>query len=1069
MRKINSVSLNALSNKRSKGAFRLVILITFLFCLTVNAQNRKVSGQVFDSNGIPAAGATVLVKGTDRGASADFDGKYSIEASPEEILVFSFIGFKTQEVRVGDKSEIKVNLEPSEESLDDVVIVAFGKEQKNESVVGAVSKISGEKLMSVRMGSSLENSLQGRLPGLTVIQTDPTPGEEAIGGYYAASPIQMSIRGNSSMGNNAPLLIVDGVERPFSNLDPNDVETVTILKDASMTAVYGVRGANGVVIITTKRGRKGSIELDFSSSISAKEAAILPEYMNAYETMLLRNEAYRNDGLWNLIISDEALAHYRDQDLPYLYPNTEWMDYFFKTGFDQTYNLNARGGNNFVQYYSSIGFLKEGDIWSVGDSFPYQYDDQNAHYGSTRYNFKNNLDFNITKTSKLTVNLGGNVKAWGKPIDTFTQPIWYQAVTSLPFYPEEALALYPDERIPYNQTGNRPYINPNQGEVKLNWLGGQGFNRYKSNELNVDLKFDQKLDFITPGLSTTFLYSYNSNIIYQKTFNLPQYFGYYLNPDTQEWSRYDNFGTENLDTPQPVLQVNNSENIFQSNLVNKSHYLQYNLNYANSFGKHTVSALGLFSRRESVFYLAEFPHYEENWVANTSYNYDDRYFLEASVAHSGSEKFAPGLRFGTFPAAGVGWVMSNEKFFADLKKTVNLLKLKYSYGLVGSDAGIARWLYRSEYLPGGGTLFGFPQQSYGYINEGSLAVTNATWEEAYKQNIGLELGLLNGGITLNVDLFDERRENMLQSRQRVPAFVGVPAPQGNIGSSKSHGFEVELGLNKYFEDGSYITFSGNVAASENRLVYYDESDNIPFNLKAEGKPVDIARRMNSYTPATGIVTQGFYQDFDDLFLYPRVGGGNPILGDFKYLDLNGDGTVDSQDRIVAKNPSIPNLTWNATLGGAYKNLSLELNFYGISSVQTPMRQGGMFYLYPFTENVDNAYTAHANHWTPTNRDAEFPAVHAEATKQYNYQISDFAMVEGKYIRLRSANLRYAIYSDMLDRTLGIKNLELGLIGTNLWTWRKRKWGGDPEGGNYGVDFGAYPQMRRYTFQLRARF
>tara|TARA_R110002049_G_scaffold38978_6_gene120468 strand:- start:78528 stop:81659 length:3132 start_codon:yes stop_codon:yes gene_type:complete len=1043
-----------------------MLVFMFIFSMASYAQQGNITGTVVDSNGEPVLGVTILVKGTIRGVSTDFDGKYSISATSNETLVFSYVGYKTQEVPVKGKKTINVTFVEDQEVLDDVVVVAFGKAQKQESIVGAVSKISGEKLMSVRMGSSVENSLQGRLPGLTVIMTDPTPGEEAVGGYYAASPIQMSIRGNSSMGNNTPLFIVDGVERPFSNLDPNDIESISILKDASATAVYGVKGANGVVIVTTKRGQVGAIELDFSTSLSVKTAAILPEYMNAYETMKLRNEAWANDGLWNLMVSDEVLEHYRTQDLPYLYSDFDWMDYYFEPGFDQTYNLNARGGNDFVKYYASIGFLKEGDIWSVGNEFPYDYDKQNAHYGSTRYNFKNNLDFNLSKTTKLTINLGGNVKAWGKPEDTFTQPIWYEPVTSMPFYPQDALTQYPDNLIPYNQTGNRPFINPAQGEVEMHWLGGRGFNRFKANELNADISFNQELDFITKGLSTGMLYSYNTNVIYQKRFELPLFFGYYLNPDTQQWSRYDNGGGEDLDTPQPALNVNNSEQIFQGS---RSQYYQFNLGYNRSFGKHNVSGFGLFSRREARFSLAEFPHYEENWVGRGTYNYDDRYFFEASVAHTGSEKFAPGLRFGTFPAAATGWVISNEKFYGNIKKAMNRLKIKYSYGIVGSDAGINRWLYLSEYTEGGGTSFGYPQQGYGYINEGNLPILDATWEKAYKQNIGFEVGFFNDLVTLDVDLFDERRENMLQPRQRVPSWAGVPAIQANIGSSKSHGFEVELGINKGFRDGSYVMFKGNLTASENRMVYYDESENIPFNLRAQGKPVDIARRMGSYTPATGIVDKGFYQDFDELFLWPKVGGGNPIVGDLKFLDFNGDGTVDGQDRVVAESPSIPNVTWNGTLGGGYKNLSFELNFYGISSVQTPMRQGGIFYLYPFTENKDNAYTAHADHWTPTNTNPEFPAVHAEATKQYNYQISSFSMIEGQYIRLRSANVRYAFKSPGIKKATGISSLELGLIGTNLWTWRKRKWGGDPEGGNYGVDFGAYPQMKRYTLELRAKF
>ena len=395
MKKINYIPCRGVPCKFNWKHYKFMFFLMFILSITANAQNLNITGTVKDPQNTPVFGATILIKGTTRGVSSDFDGKFSINVPTGKTLVISYIGYKTQEIVVKNETPLNIILIESQEVLEDVVVVAFGKIQKQESVVGAISKISGDKLMSVRMGSSVENSLQGRLPGLTVIQTDPTPGEEALGGYYAASPIQMSIRGNSSMGNNTPLFIVDGVERTFSNLDPNDIESISVLKDASATAVYGVKGANGVIIVTTKRGKKGTIELDFSSSFSMKEAAILPEYMDAYNTMLLRNEAYANDGLWNLMIPDNILEHYRTQDLPYLYSNFDWMDYYFKPAFDQTYNLNARGGNNFVQYYASIGFLKEGDIWNVGDKFPYDYDSQNAHYGSTRYNFKNNLDFNI--------------------------------------------------------------------------------------------------------------------------------------------------------------------------------------------------------------------------------------------------------------------------------------------------------------------------------------------------------------------------------------------------------------------------------------------------------------------------------------------------------------------------------------------------------------------------------------------------------------------------------------------------------------------------------------------------
>ncbi|MFZ5942181.1 MAG: SusC/RagA family TonB-linked outer membrane protein [Bacteroidota bacterium] len=1043
-----------------------VLLFFFLFSLSspVQAQVREVTGTVVDANGETVIGATVVVKGTTQGTTTDVNGRFKINVTSNDVLVFSFVGYETQEIKVGANSVIYVTMEQAQLTMDEVVVVGYGV-QKKESVVGAIAQVSGDKLKSIKMGGSIENTLQGKLPGLIVIMTDPTPGEEAIGGYYAAAPIEMVIRGGSSMGSNAPLVIVDGVERNFSNLDPNEVASITILKDASATAVYGVKGANGVIIVNTYRGHKGTMELDFTANTTVKYPTMLPEYMNAYETLLLRNEAYRNDGKWNMIIPDDVLEHYRIQDEPYLYPDFDWMDYYFKPGFDQSYNLNARGGNDFVQYFTSIGFLSEGDIWSTGQEFYYDYDKHNASYWHNRYNFRNNLDFNLTKTTKLSVNLGGNIKIWGKPEDTFTQEQWFEPVTVMPFYPAEALEQYPDNLIPWDQGVKRPMINIAQGEARLHWMGARGFKRFKSNEINADIIFDQKLDFITEGLSIRGLYSYNSNIIYQQYFTVPVYYAYYLDPETKTWSRYTANQALDLDSPQLPLQVTEPEYLFQ---VGRAHYYEIKAGYVRSFGKHNINALGLFSRRQYRT-ASEFPHYEESWVGRAEYNYDDRYFAEASIAYTGSEKFAPGLRFGTFPSVGAGWMISNEEFYGDLKQKINHMKIRYSYGQVGSDAGISRWLYISEYnLSGGGVSFGYPMQYYQYIAEGNIPVTDATWEVATKQNIGMEFGFFQNLITLDIDLFNEYRDNILQTRQRVPSWVGVSDIIANIGSTKSHGFEIDLGISKYFENGLYLMANMNTSVSENRVVFYDEPAQKPFNLKVEGKPVDIARRMGGYTPGTGLVDQGYYQDFDELFMWPVASGGNPIVGDLKFMDFNGDGNVDAQDYVVSEDPTTPNAVWNAQFGGGYKNWTMDFTFYGISATARPVRQGGMFYLYPFTQNKDNAYTAHADHWTPENTDPAWPSVHSEATVQYNYQISNFSMIAGKYFRLRNIRLSYKIQSQAL-RTIGIKSMDLSLIGTNLWTWKELDWGGDPEGFNFGVDFGAYPQTKRLTLEVHATF
>jgi len=1006
---------------------------------------------------------TIAIAGTTRGVTTDINGNFSINALPEDVLLISYVGMTTERITVGTQTSVKVILKSTVSQIGEIVVVGYGV-QKKETVVGAVSQVSGDKIRTMKMGGAIENNLQGMLPGMVILMQDATPGEES-------KSITMQIRAGASMGNNTPLILVDGVERSFSNIDPNEIASISILKDASATAVYGVKGANGVVIVNTKRGREGTLELDFSTETSLKTATRLPEYMNSYETALLRNEAYSNDNKWSSLITDEAIEHYRSGDSPYLYPNFDWMDFYFKPALDQNYNLNARGGNKFVQYFVSVGYLQESDIFDVGSLFPYHYEKHDASYWHKRYNFRNNLDFNLTKTTKLSVNLSGNLKVWNKPTDDYTQEQWFEAVTSLPFYPEEAVQAFPDPNNPYDQTGIRYYENAQQGEVRMHWLGARGFRRNKSNGVSTDVNLEQKLDFITEGLSASAYYSFNSDIGYSQDFTLDYMFGYYLNPADSTWSRYTNNQVIDQNTPQPKLNVSNPDRISGAF---RSSYYKGQLNYVRSFGLHNVTAVGVFSRRQSSSISSNrsvsFPSYEENWVGRATYNYDEKYMFETSIAYTGSEKFAPGLRFGTFPSFAVGWLASQEDFFKNALPWVNYFKTRFSWGMVGSDAGIARWLYISEFTNVSGTGldvtsgYGYPMIRYPYISEGRIPVTDATWETARKSDLGFEMGFLNNQITLNVDLYDEHRTNILQSRRSVPSWVGAGTIQGNSGETKAHGVEVELGLNHTFNKLT-LQLHGTLAANESRVVSYDEPDALPEHLSVEGKPVGVAQRMW----CSGILDDGFYQDFDELFIWPRASGGSPIVGDFKYVDYNGDGTVNASDLIVAANPYAPAITWGLNLAAIYKNWTARVDFYGISSTSYPMRQGGMFFLYPFSQNKDNAYTSHADHWSPTNTDATWPAVHSMATDQYNYQANSFAIVDGKYTRLKNVAISYKLDAPVLGK-IGVKQVDLTLTGTNLLTWTPGfKLGGDPEGFNSGVDFGAYPMMKRFTFEVRLLF
>jgi len=1053
------------SNFLKKNRLLLCIVLVAFLPLLGFGQSKTVTGNVIDETGNGMPGVSIRVKGVTAATVTDIEGNFSINVNNSDVLLFSFIGMSPQEVVVGLKNKFKVSMTSEVKKLEEFVVVGYGI-QKKKSVVGAISQVKGSELIKMKMGGSVENSLQGNIPGLTVYMTDPTPGEEAIGGYYAAAPIKMIIRGSTSINGNAPLVLVDGVERSFSNLDPNEIASVAVLKDASATAVYGVRGANGVIIVTTKRGNTGALELNLNTQFSMKVPTRLPEYLNSYETMKMRNEAYSNDQKWDKLISNNALEHYRTQDSPYLYPNTDWMDYVFKPGFDQEYNLNARGGNNFVKYFVSVGYLNEGDVFNLANVFPYDYDKNNAGYFHNRYNFRNNLDFNLTKTTKLSVNLGGNIKQWGKPIDVFTQELWFEPVTVPPFYPVSVLSQFPDTEIPYNQTTPRPGIVPGQGNVRLDWNGGRGFQRKKSNELNADVTLEQALDVVTPGLSVGGTVSYNNYVRYEQSFTLDNYYGFYLNPVDSTWTRYDVDGAKvDTDTPQPLLKTQQDDLAAAA----KSYYLEGRVNYIRSFGKSNVSGTGLFSRRESRSNPTEFLHYEENWVARGTYNYMEKYFFEGSISYAGSEKFSPDRRFGTFPSMAAGWVLSNEEFFKNALPWANMMKIRYSLGQVGSDQGVARWLYSSQYSnSNSGTTFGYPYEYYPTISEGNVPVTDITWETATKQDIGLEMGFLSNQITLNVDVYNEMRTGMLQNRRSVPTWVGVSGIAANIGESKSHGFEIELGLNKTFTNQLNIYFNGILAGHESRVVKYDEPVKKASNLSLEGKPVEIAQNMTYNTPSAGIQVEGYYQSLDELFMAPLTSGVAPGIGDQLYLDYNGDGIVDQSDNVVSKHPYAPLLNWSAKFGINYKNWSGRVDFYGISPVEYQMRNGGMFYLYPFSQNKDNALTGQADYWTPANTTAAYPAVHSQVENNPNYHMSSFSSVNGEYFRLKNLRIGYTLDMKPL-RGIGIKKSEIALTGTNLITWTKMPLGGDPEGGNSGVDFGAYPQMKRYSIELNFTF
>ncbi|MEX2351044.1 MAG: SusC/RagA family TonB-linked outer membrane protein [Balneolaceae bacterium] len=1018
-----------------------------------------VSGTVTDAIGDdPLPGVNIVVKGTTTGTVTLPDGTYELNVpSDADTLVFSFIGFEPQEIAIDGRDEIDVSLEMDVIAGEEMVVVGFG-EQTRESVVGAISTVSGERIERARGPSNLTAALQGSAPGVTVYTTNERPG---------SSGATIQIRASTTLGSTSPLFIVDGVERPnINDIDAAEIESVSILKEASATAVYGVKAANGVVIVQTRRGREGQLRLNFSSETTLKTPTRLPPTLNAYETLQLRNEAYRNDQMWDAIIPDDVLAHYRDGTMPYVYNDFDWMEYFWGDAIDQRYNLSASGGGELVRYFASFSYLNEQDVYNLQDAkkvFPYEL---NPEFRASRYNFRNNLDFDLTESTMFSMQLSGSINEWNRPNDSYTQEKAFLPVTALPYYPQEALELYPDDVIPFSQTGVRPYRNASQGNVRMMWVGGMGTRDQKDNRFAANLVLNQKLDVLLPGLEMDARYSYQTFNAYQRNNNLGQFYGYFLFPDGS-WERYTRDGGINRNTPQPNINIGNR---YLSG-ASRSHDYRVQLNYRENFEDHNLMATTVFARRISQG-TSSFPSYEESWIARSTYNYQSRYFLEGSIAHTGSEKFRRGLRFGTFPSFGVAWMASNENFFRDTPSLnfINHMKVRYSWGAIGSDSGIQRWLYRTTYDQSGGISFGFPYQGNDLIQEADVPVPNATWETAYKQNIGLELGFFDSQITLDIDAYNERREDILMGRQSIPMWMGTTGSvQDNLGIAVAHGIEFSLGLNRTFGNGLNLFFDGHMSGFESRVDFWDEPATKPINQQATGKPVDVARRMNYFTPLGGVDVVGYYQNIDEIFMYPQASG-NPGLGDHKYLDYNGDGRVDDQDRLVAESPFVPDWNWNVDLGFNYRNWSGSVTFYGISEVNFTTRQGGMFHLYPFTQNKDNAQIIHADSWRPGNPDAKFPSVHYQATDHYNYRQSSFAVLNGQYWRLRRAFISYRWQTEFLNN-VGINQVEFTLTGLNLWTWTAMDegFGGDPEGANYGQDFGAYPISRRFTFGTRITF
>ncbi|RGD82535.1 MULTISPECIES: SusC/RagA family TonB-linked outer membrane protein [Bacteroides] len=1039
------------------------------------AQQMTVKGQVWDEVlNEPLIGVNVTVKGTTNGVITDMDGNFSINVQKNQVLIFSFIGYKDVEIVVKPNLNLsKVVMSESMQQIDEVVVVGYGQ-QKKASSVGSIATAKGDDLLKVGSVTTVSEALQGQMPGVVAINTSSKPGADAA---------DIFIRGKATWGNASPLVLVDGMERNFNDVDVNEIESISVLKDASATAVYGVKGANGVILVTTKRGKNKKTVVNFSANFGFKQPTTELKWADYPTSMRMYNEAAANDGMWDKIIPESTIsawdhAYATGNYGPYndYFPQVDWWNEMVGNfGFQQNYNLNISGGTERMAYFASIGMLNDGDIYNTK-----KQQDFDPRFYYKRYNWRSNFDFKITKSTTLSVNIAGKMGYRNQP--------GYRDADKGDGYIFDPFIQTPTNLFPIKYSdGEWGADGQGNGNIVAQ-MNNQGQRHYKSFQGFYDVILKQNLDMITKGLSVKATVSYNTYSDRQSSIFKARIYGAndaqasgdaiiryhrvydYANPIVNADGsidypliREERFPTSQMEEDRPIGASHDNFKDYGRKL-----YYEVALNYQRSFNDHNVTALAVFNRKitedidtsDTNRQKMKFASYEEDWVGRVTYNWKERYLAEVNAAYTGSEKFAPGKRFGFFPSFSVGWRVTEEPFMKKIQeKWLTNLKLRYSYGEVGSDKGAPRFNYIQLFESGGNVTFGKNQNvTYGPLyTEGKLAYQNATWETAIKQNLGIEMTILRK-LKLNLDLFDERRTGILMERNTVAPWMGTGLPSVNIGETKNHGLELELGWNdKIGKDFSYFA-KFNFATSENRIVYKDDPNRLDDYLKAAGKPIGYVRKY---------LVSGNLSSIDDIFNYTQSGIVNGsqdklIPGDLAYMDYNGDGVIDAKDTAPVEHLNYPLTTYGLTLGFTYKGFGVNALFYAATGVYK--EQIGAF-LWDFPQGNIKAQPNTLDRWTPEDAlsgDILRPSVHL--VNDYNSKENTYSYTNHSYLRLKNLEVNYAFPKEWIKK-MNISSCQLYVNGNNLFTISGVDDRRDPETGGGSV----YPIVRRYNVGVRLSF
>lgn len=1036
-------------NSKSSGSVLMLLrwLSVFLMLLagqTLWAQQRQVTGIVKDQTGEPIIGASVLEKGSTNGVITDLDGNFKLTVSNavKAVLQISYVGYKTQEISVNGKTLLEVVLKEDTELLDEVVVVGYGA-QKKESVVGAISQVSSKELLA-SPAANVSQAIAGKIPGVITTQTSGAPGQDDT---------KINIRGRATFaGDGSPLILVDGVERTFSQIAPDDIETISVLKDASATAVYGVRGANGVMLITTKRGRDQKPEVNLTANWQIQSPTRSDTYLDSYQSVVLLEEALKNDGLPSQFSAND-IEMYRKSAAgelsgldAMLYPNVDWYDEVLKKSAPaQRYNVSVRGGTKRMRYYASAelydqkGLIKELSQDMYGNSSSPSY---------RRYAFRANMDLFLTKDLTFSVNFGTRFEE-RRGSNTSESSTFSQTFYELNHTPGW---LFPvSYEVQNGESTKTLYGGSSQYQSNIVAALAKGGYYRATNTINeTNFVLDYKMDWLTKGLSAKGMVSFDYDSYYKKMFKA-------------DFATYELNDRDNYESMDAYNQFNSDGELAYSkdNSTTYKLYMEAQVNYARQFGKHDVTAMVLYNQND-YRYNSELAKRYQGLVGRVTYGYDDRYLAEFNAGYNGSENFLQGKRFGFFPAVSLGWRISNEEFMAGTAQWLNNLKIRASYGEVGNDIytvnGTAqRFLYEEKWSQVSNAYY-FGSSGKTGIYESQYPNLGVTWERAHKYNVGLEFGLWNGLLNGNIDVFYEKRNDILTSYLTRPQWVGVALAAGNLGETKNSGYEIELKHNNRInEDLSYnvgLTYSH----ARNEIISMDEPELKTAYRKREGNPI---------SQYFGLIAEGFVTQADlDNPDFPVSTFGAVKVGDLKYKDANGDGFIDDRDESRIGYSDIPENTYALSLGVNYKGWGFSVMFQGVDHVSRYYDAEAM---YAFVSG-GKVKEHHLERWNPAQSEAynlqhaNYPLLHYDNYGDHNQRTNSFFLKNGSFVRLKNIELSYTLPENW-SKVAGMSNCRLYVNANNLITWDHLNNLTDPESNGSN----RYPIMKTVNFGVNIKF